>query len=166
MSGTQQLALASTTPGSARRRSRPFVTSCCTACGSWYRDPASDIRIVSTFVASKPGSTPPSAAADRISSAAPTSSTSASATSVTTRIERALFWRKPVPERPLLSFSVLVRSAWEPWSAGIRPNRRPVTSDTASVKARTRQSSPTSAPNSPTRGSPAVLTESRALMPR
>ena len=45
-----------------------------------------------------------------MSSAEPTSSTSASATSTTTRIERALFWRKPVPERPLLSFSVVVRS--------------------------------------------------------
>ena len=31
---------------------------------------------------------------------------SASATSTTTSSDRALFWRKPVPERPPLSFSV------------------------------------------------------------
>ena len=72
--------------------------------------PFSDIRIVSTLCVSNPGSTRPSAIAVRMSSAEPTSSTSASATSTTTRIERALFCRNPVPERPLLSFSVVVRS--------------------------------------------------------
>ena len=60
----------------------------------------------------------PSAIAVRISSADPMSSTSASATSTTTRIERTLFCRKPVPERPLLSFSVVVRSVFELCSAG------------------------------------------------
>ena len=38
----------------------------------------------------------------------------------------------------------------------------PVPSETASVNASTRQSTPTSAPSSPTRGRPAVLTEQRA----
>ena len=66
----------------------------------------------------------------RISSAEPISSTSASATSMTTRTERTLFCRKPVPERPLLSFSVVVRSVFELWSAGIRPKMMPVSSET------------------------------------
>ena len=65
------------------------------------------MRIVSTLLASKPGSTLRRATSVRISSADPTSSSSASATSTTTRIERALFWRKPVPERPPLSLSVV-----------------------------------------------------------
>ena len=39
---------------------------------------------------------------------------SASATSMTTSSERALFWRNPVPERPALSLSVELRSAREP----------------------------------------------------
>ena len=86
-------------------------------------------------------------------------------TSVTTRIDRALFCRKPVPDRPLLSFSVVVRSVFELWSAGIRPKRTPVPSDTANAKPSTRQSRPTIAPNSPTRGSPAVFTDSSARMP-
>ena len=72
----------------------------------------------------------PSAIAVRMSSAEPISRTSASATSTTTRIERALFWRKPVPDRPLLSLSVVVRSVFELCSAGIRPKRTPVASDT------------------------------------
>ena len=59
-----------------------------------------------------------SATAVRISSAEPMSSTSASATSTTTSSERALFWRKPVPERPALSFSVDAEVGARPWSAG------------------------------------------------
>ena len=58
------------------------------------------------------------------------SSTIASATSTTTRTERALFWRRPVPERPALSLSVALRSAREPWIAGIKPKKMPVPSDT------------------------------------
>ena len=65
-----------------------------------------------------------------MSSADPMSSTSASATSTTTSIERALFCRKPVPDRPPLSLSVVVRSVLELCSAGIRPNRMPVASET------------------------------------
>ena len=60
-----------------------------------------------------PGSTRPSATAVRIRSAEPISSTSASATSTTTSTERTLFCRKPVPDRPALSFSVVVRSVFE-----------------------------------------------------
>ena len=80
---------------------------------------------------SNPGSTRPSATAVRISSADPISSTSASATSTTTRTERTLFCRNPVPDRPALSFSVVVRSVFELWSAGIRPKISPVASETA-----------------------------------
>ena len=66
----------------------------------------------------------------------------------------------------MLSFSVRLRSARELWSAGIRPNTIPVTTETAAVKASTRQSTPTSAPCSPMRGSPAVLIVSSARIPR
>ncbi len=93
------------------------------------------------------------------------SSTRASATSVMTSTARILFCRSPVPERPLLSFSVVVRSAFELCSAGMRPKMTPVTSEISSVKPRTRQSRPTSAPSSPTRGRPAVLIDSSARMP-
>ena len=101
----------------------------------------------------------------RISSAEPISSTSASATSVTTRIDRALFCRKPVPDRPLASLSVVVRSVFELCSAGIRPKMTPVRSETRNAKPATRQSMPTAAPSSPTRGRPAVLIASSARMP-
>ena len=66
----------------------------------------------------------------------------------------------------MLSFSVRLRSARELWSAGIRPKTIPVTTETAAVKASTRQSTPTSAPCSPMRGSPAVLMVSSARIPR
>ena len=124
-----------TTPGSARSRSTPSRTICSTPADFRKRGPVSDIRIVSTLVGvearDRRGR---SATAVRISSAEPTSRMSASATSTTTSTERVLFWRKPVPERPPLSFSVALRSAREPCSAGIRPKRMPVPSDTASVK--------------------------------
>ncbi len=120
-----------------RRRRAPAARPLRT---SRNRGPVSDIRIVSTRDASKPGSTCDSATAVLISSAEPMSSTSASATSVTTRTERALFCRKPVPDRPLLSFSVVVRSAFELCSAGIRPKRMPVPSDTPIVNSDARAS--------------------------
>jgi uncharacterized DUF497 family protein len=51
--------------------------------------------------------------------------------------------RKPVPDRPLKSLRVALRSGREVCSAGIRPKRRPVASATRIVKTRTRQSMPT-----------------------
>ena len=101
----------------------------------------------------------------RMSSADPMRSTSASATSTITRIDRTLFCLNPLPERPLLSFSVVVRSAFELCSAGINPKMMPVMSDNPRVKVTTRQSIPTSAPSSPTRGRPAVLTDNSARIP-
>ena len=100
-----------------------------------------------------------------MSRAAPTSSTTAREISLTASRVRALFWRKPVPERPPDSLSVALRSGREVCSAGMRPNRRPVSSATRMVNARTRQSMPTSEPSAPTRGRLAVLTLSRARIP-
>ena len=90
----------------------------------------SDIRIVNTFRASKTGFTCRIATDVRISSAAPTSSTSASAISVVTSSARVRLWRSPVPLRWPLSFNVLFKSAREDCKAGTSPNRMPVTIDT------------------------------------
>ena len=106
-----------------------------------YAPPASDVWNVNTLRGSRPGSTDRNPTKLRISSAAPTSSTSASAISATTSAERMRLWRTPVPERPLASFSVDTRSGFEVCSAGNRPNSRPVISETPIVKAMTRQSS-------------------------
>src|SRR3954449_12469309 len=54
-SGTQHVALALMTPGTARRRSTPSRTSCATPSDFRNRGPDSDILMVSTFEASKPG---------------------------------------------------------------------------------------------------------------
>ena len=98
-------------------------------------------------------------------SADPIRRTSASATSATTSTDRTLFCLKPVPDRPPLSLSAMFRSVRDPCSAGIRPNRRPVASETTTVNASTRQSTPTSDPFSPRRGIPAVLMDNRARIP-
>ena len=117
----------------------------------------SAIRIVSTLAVLKPGSTRPSAMAERMSSVEPTSSVSARATSVTTRAARVRPCKAPpLPDRPP-SFSASVTFGRELWSAGNRPNSRPVASATTIVNASTRQSTPTSAPSAPTRGRLAVL---------
>src|SRR5687768_881054 len=162
--GTQHVAAALTTPGTTLRRSAPLRIIRSTACDDAYCGPVIDIRIVSTLLASNPGSTRPSAIAERISSADPISNVSASATSVTTRIERVLFWRNPVPDRPPVSFNVVVRSVFDDWIAGINPNINPVASDTAVVNPSTRQSMPTSTPSWPMRGRPAVLIDNIARM--
>ena len=164
-SGTQQVALASSTPGTPRKRSTPSRISWSTAADFANCGPLSDMRIVSTFSASKPGFTAPSAIEVRISRAEPTSSTTASATSLITSMVRALFWRSPVPERPPLSLRVALRSGRELCSAGIRPNRMPVNPAARTVNASTRQSTPTSEPSRPTRGRLAVFTLSRARIP-
>ncbi len=67
-----------------------------------------------------------------------------------------------MPARLLLSFSVEFRSVRDTLNAGNSPNRIPVAHDTASVKPSTRQSTPTAAPSSPIRGSPAGLIASSA----
>ena len=113
------------TPGSARTRSRPAGSADrrprpSRTCGS-----VSDIRIVRTLCDTNPGFTARSAMNDRISSDAPTSSTSASATSATTRIDRALFCRNPLPDRPPLSFSVRFRSTRTPERQARDPRARP-----------------------------------------
>src|SRR5271170_4274565 len=112
----------------------------------WKRSPVSDISIVRTLCALKPGSTLRKAMKVRISRAAPISRTIASETSVTTSKERTLLWRNPVPERLLLSLSVVLRSGREAPMAGNNPKRIPVSKETPTVKARTRQSMPTEAP--------------------
>ena len=87
-----------------------------------------------TLWGSKPGLTWRSAMKVRMSSAAPMSSTSASETSLMTSSERALLWRKPVPERLLLSLSVELRSGREAPMAGKSPKRMPVSSEMPRVK--------------------------------
>ena len=89
------------------------------------RSPLSDMRIVRTRCGSKPGSTARSAMKVRMNSAAPTSSTSASPISLTTSNARALFCRKPLPDRPLLSLMVVLRSTRAARSAGNRPKTQP-----------------------------------------
>ena len=84
---------------------------------------------------------------------------------LTTSRVRALFCRKPDPDRPLLSFKAELRSVREACKAGMRPNRMLVTSVTPAVNASTRQSTVTSAPSLPTRGRSAVFTRSNARMP-
>jgi hypothetical protein len=58
------------------------------------------------------------------------------------------------------------KSARDATSAGIRPNRMPVTIESTTVNATTRQSMPSSDPPAPSRGSPAVFTVNSARMPR
>src|SRR5215471_5289548 len=53
--------------------------------------------------------------------------------SVTTCSPRDLFWRMLVPEREVLSLSVALRSGRDALSAGISPNRTPVSCETTSV---------------------------------
>ena len=84
---------------------------------------------------------------------------------MTTRMPRVTLWRAPVPVRLPLSLIVRPRSVREACSAGIRPNRMPVPSDTPTVNSSTRQSRPTTPPFSPTRGRSAVFTASSAFMP-
>ena len=126
----------------------------------------SDICIVSTLRASKPGSTLRRAPNVRISKAAPTSSTSANAISVTTRIDRALFCRNPLPARKPLSLSVAFRSVRDALNAGISPNKAPVNTETPSVNTNTRQSSVMPDPCSPIRGILPGLIESSPRTPK
>ena len=164
-SGTQQVAAACSTPGSARMRSTPSRSACPTPAAVANRGPVSDVRIVSTLAASKPGSTRLRDNDVRISNAEPTSSTSASATSPATSTARVRFCRKPEPVRPPPSLRVAPRSARDPCSAGISPNSTPAPSETSSAKSITRQSAATRTPSAPIRGSPTVLTDSSARMP-
>ena len=75
--------------------------------------PVSEVSMVRTLCGSKPGATLCSAEKVRMSRPAPTSSTMASAISTTTSRLRALFWRRPEPEREAASFRVELRSARE-----------------------------------------------------
>src|ERR1035438_9160672 len=139
---------------------------------SWFtsdvfrkREPARDMRRVRTLWRSKPGSTALNAAKVRMSSAAPTNRTSASATSPTTSRARVFFWCRLAPERPPPLLRVAVRSARETSSAGMSPNKTPVASETRAVKATTRQSKATAAPCSPMRGMSPGFTASSARTP-
>ena len=132
-------------------RRTPSRKSCVTPAGFSNCGPVSDIRIVKTLRASKPGFTCRTARKVRISRAAPTSSTRASAISVVTSSARVL-WCNPVPLRLLLSFKLLFKSAREDCSAGTSPNSMPVTSDKTRVNPKTRQSKPALVPRRPMRG--------------
>ncbi len=157
--------MAATTPGICRIRSKTDCATCATPADVRYCGVDSDVRIVSTFLAWKPGSTLPSANDVRISRAAPTSNTTARLTSTSTSTERVLFWRKPLPERPLESLMTVFRSAREAMSAGIKPNSKPVNIDSARPNSATRQSMPSNEPVAPSRGNPAVFTVSSRRMP-
>ena len=85
----------------------------------------------------------------RIKSDAPTSSTTARLTSTSTSTERVLFWRKPLPERLLESLMTVFKSVREATSAGINPNKIPVTIDNPIVNTTMRQSMPSSEPALP-----------------
>ena len=80
------MALATSTPGSALRRSTPSRTICSTPSAVTNRGPVSDIRIVSTLLGIEAGIDAAERQRDvRIKSADPMSRTSASATSMTTQ---------------------------------------------------------------------------------
>src|SRR6185437_10866345 len=105
----------------------------------------------------------------RISSAAPISSTRALAISVTTSAPRALFCFSPVPDRPLVSFNVELRSGFEICKAGKSPNRIPVKNAIPTVNAITRQSSSENADaplRSPMRGTSPGLNVSSNRTPQ
>ena len=106
--------------------------------GSRYFSPQSATRAVSTRSGRKPRSTRCSRSKLRSISPAPTSSTTASAISTTTRPRRS---DRPSPLDPRApSFIVWPGSVRASCSAGTRPKTRPVRSDSATVKASTRQS--------------------------
>ena len=77
---------------------------------------------------------------------APISSTTASAISETTRIPRVRTMRPPTTDRAPPCLTASIKSTFEAWSAGTRPNNRLVASDTTKVKARTPPSMPLSVP--------------------
>ena len=159
------MALARSTPGSARSRSAPSRTRRSTASEEAKRGSATDMRSVTVRSTSNPGSTRWSAIAVRMSRAEPTRSTRASAISLTTIAARARRCFDPLPVRPPPSLSIAVRSARDDCHAGSDPKRRPVAIDTIRVNSSTRQSRPTLEPSSPMRGRPAVLTASSARIP-
>src|SRR6202049_2936453 len=138
--GTQQVAVAVTTPGSGVTRSNPSRAAPATPTDFKNRGPVNDIRMVTTLLVSKPGFTAYNATNVRINRAEPISRITARPTSLTTSNARALFWRKPVPERPLLSFRTELRSARDPCSAGNRPNTTPVASEITTATINIRQS--------------------------
>ena len=74
---------------------------------------------------------------------APTSNTTASATSTTTITPRARSRPRPAPPPRALSLSTVARVGLDPWSAGARPETRPVTRVAAAATATTRASMPT-----------------------
>jgi len=137
-SGMELVAEAVTTPGSAFSRSRPSRITCATPAVFSNRGPFSAISIVSKLCASNPGLTDRSAIKVRISSEAPTSNTSANETSLITSAERTMRWRMPLPAPLLLSFIEELRSGFEAASAGISPNKIPVSSEMPSVNSATR----------------------------
>src|SRR5262249_10252254 len=141
VSGTYPAELELMTPGMVRTRSRPrriaaeafavFVN-----CGPFIH-----VYETTTLLASNPLSTLRREIKDRISSDEAVSSITAMAISLMTSKARVLFWRRPVAQRPPLSFSVEFRSTRAPAREGSIPNIRAVTIQAARANAITCQSS-------------------------
>ena len=132
--------LAACTPGTARNRSVVSAKPLRTACGVPWTAGEPATPKVSTCAGSKPGSTCHRRDIVRIISPADAVSTSASATSTTTRMRCG----RPCPVLPRpASFSVSFRSARALWNAGAMPNSRLATIETAAVNASTEPSRPT-----------------------
>src|SRR4051812_44042712 len=147
--GTQQEEATDWTPGIEWTDRTPSRTKSLASDVFSKRVPERDICMTSVLRDSKPGFTARSAIDVRISSAAPIRRTSASANSNVTRRARVLFCRKPDPDRLLVSLSVALKSAYDAWNAGIRPNTTPVPNARIIVKAITRQSGVTPDPFAP-----------------
>ena len=77
-----------------------------------------------------------------MNNAAPTSSTTAIATSATTSTARARRRPRPVPPPRALSLSAVASAGLDPCSAGARPETRPVTNAATAATASTRASMP------------------------
>ena len=164
VSGRQHVEEAADNPGQRLQAIGAVRTIRSTACDAAYCGPVVDMLIVRRCW--RRSRDRRGRARWRIESKAePTSKVSASATSVTTRIERVLFWRNPVPERPPASPSTSMSVGLRALQGRDQPKINPVAKRDGEREGGTRQSMPTSTPSWPIRGRPAVLTDSSARMP-
>ena len=154
------VAAALRTPGTRAICSTICVMTGATSRGLVRSTTGGEIWVVSTFSGSKPGSMRSTDTKLPMKSDAPTTSTTASASSTTTN--RFLSRRLPapvLPRPPLLS--AVVRSTRELCRAGMMPKRMPVTSDSRAAAASTRRLSAIAA----TRGTSSEIADRRIWMP-
>ena len=137
--GPVRVAPTASTPGRPLTAWSPFSTNCVVRSVVLRLLSVTGICIVRARRASNPGSTRRSSTKLRIRRAAPITSTTVSATSVTTRIVPERCWRPVEPNRPL-ERSWVSRFVRAPRHAERRPHATPHVTDTVSAKSRIRQS--------------------------